>query len=521
MVKTFYEKFCRPTLKRLEDPMAAQEACLRKILKRCKGTLFGKQHGFGDIRSIEEFQNKVPILTYESMQPYISKIANGEQNILYPDETLVFMLSAGTTGTPKYFPFGAKRYEELVLDGLIGSVFFIVHTGHYDVMDGAILSMRAPPRLGQKFGIYDVSFFSGAITNVPPPHRLKALQRFQTGSSLRSVPPREVDLVRDYDTKYYLTARYSVAADVRAASGVTSKLVFQLIKTSTEYLDRFLADPELDAKTKTKLRKACSDGVIDLKSVWPNFRVVLSGGTSATPYQRMIHDLLGDCCIWETFGATEVSVGYQIFPDQGIVLSVDRCFFEFIPDDEEDSAAVPLSDVKTNTPYRIIVTSNGGFYRYDLGDLVTFVDLEPPVFGEISRKKALVNLGGERLSEEVFLRVIERSCEQFGIDFVEFALLPEFKGKTACYHLYIEFMPNLSDLEGFTGDLDRRLRTASFFYDLKRKQGVFTPPVIIPVRLGGFDFVLQKLGKDSASGKMPRLLTPELSRMIPTLPQSS
>ena len=236
---------------------------------------------------------------------------------------------------------------------------------------------------------------------------------------------------------------------------------------------------------------------------------------SVTHHRRIIYDLLGDIDIWEQYGANEGSVGVQIFPDKGIIPLVHRTFFEFIPDDEEDAQPVPLSDVKRGKPYRLLLTNNGGFYRYDLGDLVTFSELDPPAFGEISRRTALVNITGERMSEELFLRALDKACERFGTSFVDFALLPEVTAQYTRHHLFIEFTRPPIDLDEFIGVVDELLHKATIYYEYQRKVGVLSPPVITLVEPGGFETVLLKLGKDPAQSKVPRLLTPEFSRLFP------
>jgi hypothetical protein len=470
------------------------------------------------MKSITDFQERVPISNFESMKPYLHRCGQGEPNVLFPDKILVFLETAGTSGIPKQFPLGEHRVQELARDGLMGSVFYVAHTGHYDVMEGAVLSLISPPNTGRKIGEYDVAYFSGAVANLPLPPHLQGLRSLQRSSQLRNVPPKEVSAIRDYEKKAYLTARYAATADVRTTIGVTSNVVSLLTKLSTEYLDRFLADPELDGKTKTRLRQVSADGIIDLKQLWPNFRVFLSGGMSVTHHRRIIHNLLGnDIDIWEQYGANEGSVGLQIFPEKGIIPMVHRTFFEFIPDDEEDAPPVPLCDVKRGKPYRLLLTNNGGFYRYDLGDLVTFSQLDPPVFGEISRKTALVNIVGERMSEELFLRALDKACEKFGTSFVDFALLPEVTTQYSRHHLFIEFTQPPSDLDEFTGVVDELLHQATIYYEYQRKVGVLSLPIITLVAPGGFEAVLLKLGKDPAQSKVPRLLTPKLSRLFPQL----
>ncbi len=517
LVKLFYDQKCRPALKRLENPAAAQEKCLRRILKHNKGTVYGKEHGFAEIKSIEEFQRIIPLTSYQSMEPYIDRCKQGEQNVLFPGDILYFLATAGTTGTSKVFPLGWKRVEEIILEGALMGTFFLVHTGCYEVMDGLMLTIAAPPSTGEKFGDYDVAYLSGAMSNLSLPSELGKYQRSLAGLGRYRVPPSEVDRITDWGEKFYQTARYAVAADIRYASGVTANMVALLLKIHSEYYERLLADSELDNETKTKLRRVSKDGIIDLRKLWPNFCVFGSGGMSVTQHRRIIHDLLGDCYIWESYSTTEASIGIQIYPDKGIIPVVDFTFLEFIPEGEKTGEPIPLCDVKRHTPYRIIVTNNAGFYRFDIGDMVTFSELDPPVFGEISRRTSLVNIVGERVSEEMLLRALEQACEQQGIAFVHFSLLPEVTKEITRYYIFVEFTHPPEDIDEFVGIVDTYLRSIGLYYDSQRQNGVLSPPVIIPVKPGGFDLVLQQLEKVPGQAKVPRLISLELSKLIPRL----
>jgi hypothetical protein len=517
IVKAIYDRFCKPLLKQLEDPVGSQEKCLRRVLNRAKDTVYGKQHGFQDIRSIEEFQRVVPINSYESLQPYISRTMAGEQNVLFPDKILCFLVTSGTTGDPKLFPFGEQRVQDTIINVLRSGAFYVVHHDRWDTLDGYRLVFPAPSSLGQKIGEYEVAFMSGALTVAPLPPQLKM---FQT-SERRRVPPLEVDNILDWEEKFYLTARYAVSADVRSATGITSNIVSLLRKISTDYLDQLLADSEVGSTTKTKLREASSDGVIDLQKIWPDFRVLLHGGVSITPFRRAIQDLVGDIDLWEGYAATEGWLATQVYLDKGMMPYVGTMFFEFISEDDEDAMPIPLSDVKAGKPYRVLVTNAGGFYRYDIGDIIVFTGTDPLTMRVIGRKASIVSLAGERMSEELILRAIDWVCRDFGIGFVDFALLPEVSAEVIRYHLFIEFTQTPDNLEEFTSQVDARLGLVNIMYGAQRQANVIHLPVIIPVQPGGFETMLKGQEKILGQTKVPRLLTPELSRLIPRLSAST
>jgi hypothetical protein len=511
--KAIYDRFCQPLLKQLEDPAGSQEECLRQILDRAKGTLFGKDHGLGDIESVEEYQQRVPITTYSSLQPYIARTMKGEENILFPDKIACFLITSGTTGDPKLYPFGEQGSEEILVDAVRTGTFYIVHNDRYDLLDGPRLRFPAPSVVGQKVGKYQVAFISGALSVAPIPTQLSLLAQAER----RVIPPDEVLNELDWSKRFYLTARYAVAADVRAVTGVSSNVVSLLRKISTGFLDQLLADPAVDDVTKTKLRRSAQDGILDLRKLWPNFRVVFHSGVSITPYRRVFHDLLGDADLWEAYGATEGWFGTQIYMDKDIFPYVDRVFYEFVPDDKKDSEPVLLSEVKVGTQYRVIVTTRGGLYRYDMGDLVEFTATGPPAFRVIGRKNSLVSLAGERMAEELFLRTLERACAQRGTGFVDFALLPEVSAETIRYHLFVEFTQVPQDLEEFTSFVDERLGLANIMYGAQRQANVLARPVIIPVQPDGFEVLLQRQKKVLGQTKVPRLLTPEMARLLPRL----
>ncbi|MFX1474366.1 MAG: GH3 auxin-responsive promoter family protein [Promethearchaeota archaeon] len=498
---------------KLENPVTAQEACLRKVLKRCKNTAYGKEHGFTDIKSVEEFQHRVPVTSYKQMYPYITRCMKGEQNILFPDKIVYFMATSGTTGSPKYHPLGEYRLRVCTHESVRRAIFYVVHGNHYDLLDGATINLHGSLSTGEKIGPYDVAYVSGALAAAFTSQQQNTGGLGATESS-RVIPPYEVRAMSDWDKKIYLTARYAVAADVRITVGISTIIVSLFRKLHTKFYDRLITDPELDNETKAKLRRVSKHGVINLGELWPNFTIFGTSGISITPFRRIIRDLLGDVEIWDVYGATEGTLGAQIYPEGGIVAAVDRTFFEFQPNGK-DTKPIPLSEVKINTPYQILITNNAGFYRYSLGDLVTFASLDPPEFGEITRMKTFVNIVGERVTVEMLLRALDHACEQQDTSFIDFALLPEITKDITRYQLFVEFTQIVDNLEEFAGAVDSHLRSAGMYYNSFRKNSVLSPPRIIPVRPGGFEALLRQLGKDPLLGKVPRLLTPEISRMIP------
>ena len=72
-----------------------QKNLLLSLVKTAEKTLFGRIHQFDEIQSIKNFQEKVPIVDYESIKPFIDKIKHGDRHILYPDIPLYFAKTSG------------------------------------------------------------------------------------------------------------------------------------------------------------------------------------------------------------------------------------------------------------------------------------------------------------------------------------------------------------------------------------------------------------------------------------------
>jgi hypothetical protein len=97
----------------LKYPFAVQGELLLNLIGRAKNTEFGKTHGFNSIKSYEEFKNSVEVKTYEEFYPYIKKLREGGENILWSGKIKWFAKSSGTTNAKsKYIPITEEALEE-------------------------------------------------------------------------------------------------------------------------------------------------------------------------------------------------------------------------------------------------------------------------------------------------------------------------------------------------------------------------------------------------------------------------
>ena len=99
----------------LAQPQACQEQVLRRILAANPTTAYGKHHGgpgpdVGDV--VREYRQAFPVVDYDTLAPWISRIRDGERNVLTTEPVLMFEKSSGSTAASKYIPYTRRLRNE-------------------------------------------------------------------------------------------------------------------------------------------------------------------------------------------------------------------------------------------------------------------------------------------------------------------------------------------------------------------------------------------------------------------------
>ena len=94
-----------------KHPMEAANALLMRLLEDNKDTEYGKKYGFADIHSIEDYQKKVPVATYDTFAPYLERMMAGEKDILTAYSFNHFNETSGTVGNPKVVPMTDRQSD--------------------------------------------------------------------------------------------------------------------------------------------------------------------------------------------------------------------------------------------------------------------------------------------------------------------------------------------------------------------------------------------------------------------------
>jgi hypothetical protein len=463
-------------------PYDVQRDGLMRLLGEAKDTWIGKKYGFSEIRTIEKFQERVPLSNYEDLQPVIKKVMSGEQNLLWPSEVKWFAKSSGTTTEKsKFIPVTQEALEECHFRG--GKDVIAIYSQNYP--DNKLLAGKGLTLGGShQISSYSNQSFYGDLSAI-------IIENLPFWANFIRTPSQEVALLSEWEEKMDVITRETIRDNVTSLSGVPSwNLV--LIKYILEFT-----------------------GKTNLLEVWPNLELFLHGGVSFTPYREQFEKLIPSSQMnyMEVYNASEGHFSIQDEPDKDdMLLMLDYgVFFEFIPVgkiSDPDVRALTLNDVVCGENYAIVITTNGGLWRYMIGDTIVFTSTFPHKIKVSGRTKHFINAFGEEVIIENAEKALDVACSKTGAVIHEYTAAPIYMGddQKGSHEWLIEFEKSPSDLEYFTSVMDNALCSLNSDYEAKRYKGItLEMPTVRNMPRGTFYNWLRVKGKLGGQNKVPRL----------------
>jgi hypothetical protein len=456
-----------------------QRRTLLGLTARAAKTRFGRDHDFDSIRSIDDFQRRVPLRTYEDLwKSYLASHYPIFDNLAWPGRIPYIALTSGTTtGVTKYIP---------VSQAMVRSNQKAAKT-----MIAAFLHARPSSRL-----FHGKLFFLGGASDLEAPAPgigqgdLSAIAAKTVGSWLRpyTFPPLDIALEPNWDRKLKWMVEESLSQPVTLVSGVSSCLVSLFQRVLEQSGKRTIAE------------------------VWPTLEIVVHGGVKFDPYRETFATLLGSerVFLMESYPCSEGFVAHGD-PETGLLqLLLDHgIFFEFVPMDEFASSNPPrhwLGDVQTGVNYAIVVSTCAGMWGHVIGDTVRFDRRDPPLLSFTGRTKYTLSAFGEHLiSEEVEGAIAEASRETRS-QVKDWHVGPVFHEPLGHHEFVVEFLKPPPDLGAFRDSLDAALSRRNAHYQWFRAEGGGLPaPTVVIAPPGAFDDWMRVRGKLGGQNKVPRM----------------
>jgi len=462
-------------------PISAQRNVLQHLVTQAQYTEFGRKYRFSRLFTVKDFKSTIPIHEYHDLKPYIKRMMEGEQNILWNTPINWFAKSSGTTSDKsKFIPISDESLKDNHFKGSKD-----VLTNYYknfpdsDLLTGKSLVVGGSHQVYSLFEDIQYGDLSAVLMQNTP----------FWGNWIRT-PELKIALLDEWESKIEQLANATVHENVTSLAGVPTWTII-LIKRILEI-----------------------SGKKSLKEVWPHLELYMHGGVSFTPYREQINKLIGGSINYlEMYNASEGFFAAQNMPDdEGLLLYTDHgIFYEFLPVDEygkKDPKTIGLKRVELNKNYAPVITTNGGLWRYLIGDTIQFTSLKPFKIKVSGRLKHFINAFGEELIVENADNAIAMASAKTNSVVKDYTAAPVFftEQNNGAHEWLIEFESLPKDLNLFIYELDEALKSLNSDYEAKRYKNIaLRLPIIHSLEKDTFDRWLKIKGKLGGQHKVPRL----------------
>jgi hypothetical protein len=488
----------------VRDPQRTQQEWLLDQLRREQETAFGRDHCFADIRSVAEFRRQVPIGTYDSHEPYIERVRQGDAEALFHRQRVqMFALTSGTTSARKFIPVTDRVLESYrrvwTVWGLLAYAPRPTLFRHARLtLVGDWDEFRTPA--GIPCG--SISGFTAQLQN------WVVRQGY--------VLPPESGKLPSTEAKYYLAWRLGALRTIGSWITPNPSTLLQLARYGEEHADELLRDlrdgtlslrfdwpdplraaiehrlepqPQRSRQLEHVLERT---GGLKPKDVWPELKLLgcWTGGSMGV-YLRSFPEYFGDAAIRDL--GLIASEGRMTFPIEDHtssgVLEVVSGFYEFIPTGEIDSpqpTVLMAHELEEGGEYYILLTTASGLYRYDIRDVVRCTGWfeQTPLLEFLHKGSGITSVTGEKLTEHQVVVAMAQAQAECDLTLEDFALAPCWEQDHPYYALLLEAdaVPQEVLADQLAEVLDRRLQIGNIEYAAKRRSDRLGPvrPMILP-----------------------------------------
>lgn len=465
----------------IKYPNEVQEELLMKLIRVSENTFIGQKYDYGSINSYATFADRIPVSTYEELQPMIERTRKGEQNVFWETPIKWFAKSSGTTNArSKYIPVSSEALEDCHYKG--GKDLLCMYLNNNEDSE---MFLGKSLRLGGSSQIYeDNNTYFGDLSAI-------LIENLPIWAEYSSTPSNKTSLMCDWEIKIATIINETKNENVTSFAGVPSWMLV--------LMNKVLEDT----------------GKGNLLEVWPNLEVYFHGGVNFEPYREQYKKILPNKNFkyYETYNASEGFFAIQDLNNSSdLLLMLDYgIFYEFIPMDTFDTPnqkIIRLTDVEIFKNYAIVITTNSGLWRYLIGDTVRFTSLNPYRIRVTGRTKHHINVFGEELMVENADQAIAKACKMTNSEVVDYTVAPIFMKdrEKGAHEWIIEFKKKPENTTEFKKILDETLQSLNSDYEAKRQNNMTLNPLVLNIARPNLFYDWLK-DKDKLGGqhKIPRL----------------
>lgn len=467
----------------IKYPIDVQMEWMYSLVRDASDTEYGRAFNFAEIQNYEDFKNNIPLNDYESLKGLIERTRRGEQNLLWHSEIKWFAKSSGTTDKSKFLPVSQES-----LDGChynAGRDMVTLHCYNHpetQLFTGKNLALGGSFK-EDSFG--DYNSFHGDVSAI-------IIRNLPMWADFFRAPDVSIALMDEWESKLEQMALSMMNENVTSLAGVPSWMLLLL-------------------KRILKKKNAAS-----IHEIWPNLEVYFHGGVSFTPYKEQFVDLFGNKKVnfMQLYNASEGFFGIQdqLKSDEMLLMLDYGIFYEFLDIKEigttnSHKKVIHLDQVVVGVDYSMIITTNAGLWRYQLGDVIRFTSTNPYRFIITGRTKQHINVFGEELMVHNTDSAITSACEKTHARVKDYTVAPVFmKNNSGAHEWLIEFEKEPNSFDFFVSVLDDSLKKQNSDYEAKRYNDfVLQLPLVKKMPTNSFYNWLKSNNKMGGQHKVPRL----------------
>ena len=501
MIASLLFRLCyRRFLAACRTPLDAQARCLRRVLRQAAGTHVGRTHDFAGLARVRDaaamiaaYRERVPIRSYRDMRADLDAVYAGDWRRLCPSRPIYFAMTAGSTGNFKYLPVTAELRRDLGGGSLI----------YYGALEAACPALR-----GLK-----AQFLVGSAEGGLSPGGIP--QGFASGFNYKNLPsflrakfvlPYWIFTLADADDRAYAAGRILVEhAGLGALCAISPVNLINLRAALEQHVDQLCADLRAGTlsvrsraavpgtyRGRPNLRRAQAlehawrqYGTLPLEQLFPSLQLLVCWqGGNMSYYLDELQGQFGPRDLFEF--PLSASEGLFAIPFRknvaGGIAAVTSHFLEFVAEDAAAAPALCADQLQLGACYRLVITTSGGLYRYDMEDIVRVTGFHErtPIIAFVSRANRQVSVANERLTESDVTAAMAAATRRLGVRVPEFLFVPCSDRR---YRVLIDGRVR-ADLPAFIAELERQLRAAATGYDFEREDALLQPLELVLTRPG-------------------------------------
>lgn len=458
---------------------------LELLLETAKNTKFGLFYTFQQILNkpdkVSNFQKIVPITNYEQFyDKWLKNTILGAKDHTWKGKIKFYALSSGTTGSPsKRIPVSIEMIRSFQRTSM--RQLSILHELHLseNFYSANILTVGGSTKLVKK-----EKHVEGDLSGILKKHTSLIVTPF-------TKPGNRISTVKDWNEKLNLIIEKAPKWNIGIIAGIPSWCILLMEKIVTHYNLKSIHD------------------------IWPNLEVYVHGGVFMDPYTDRLEKISSKKIhLLDTYLASEGYFAYQTsLHKKGMKLLLNNgIFFEFIPFNSDyfdengelinNHEALSISEVKEGVDYALVISTNAGLWRYMIGDLVRFTNVEEYEVKITGRIKQFLSLCGEHLSLDNINQALLQVAREMKVNISEYTIFADTDKNQHCWYIGSS---DTFDKEVFCKLIDKKLCELNDDYNYVRKYYLQTP-IFEFLQPDTFYKFLESMGKIGAQNKMPRVL---------------